>query len=311
MGLESTDLEKSILRTAVWFSLFSHPLTAFELWKWLLSPSRAYGLGEVYAVLEKSEWLAGRLEHFNGLYVLRGEMDVQACARERRKKFLDAERKYRALKRVAKFFSLLPCVCAVGAVNTLAWWATNNHSDIDLYIITRPGCIWSSRFWLVLPFALLGCRPPKNSVDETTALDSFCFSFFSTSNALQLEGVCLPRDYYMSFWIKSIVPILDREDWFGEVDRLNKWSSKHLPNARNRAQHHRHHAFKFLSLPIQNSFFEPILRRLQHNRLPAELRDMANLDTRVIITSEMLKFHNNDRRAEFRDSFERSLAKFL
>lgn len=315
MGLEPTDLELSILRTAVWFSQLEQPITAFEIWKWLLTPARTYGLGEVYAALERSEWLIAKIEHRDGLYVLRGSVGVAELARARREKFLDAERKFCSLKRVASFFHLVPGVCAVGAVNTLAWWSTNTKSDIDLFVVTKPGSVWASRFWLVLPFALLGRRPcsPPCQGGEGGGLnrDPFCFSFFVTNDATQLESVCLSRDYYMSFWVKSIVPILDRGEWFAKIDQLNRWSSRHLPNARGREFHHRHRASWVPALPIQFKILEPILRKLQRDRFPSTLRELANRDTRVIITDQMLKFHDNDHRAEFRDRFEKRFSECL
>ncbi len=300
---ESTDLERSVLRTAVWFSLFSYPLTAFELWKWLMLPGRLYGLGEVCAVLEKSRWLEGKMFKQDGFYALGGSVPIAGLVKERHARFLDAERKFRALRRAVRFFSLLPCVRAVGAVNTMAWWSTAPRSDIDLYVITRPGRIWSSRFWLVLPFLLSG-RRPAGSGSEGSVQDPFCFSFFSAHDALQLESLCLPRDYYMSFWVKSIVPVLDRDGWFAQLEATNRWSSKVLPNVRLRTMHHRHCLARLPALVLQPAFLEPMLRRLQQRRLPASLRELANVDTRVVMNDRTLKFHEGDRRAEFRDRFE-------
>ena len=46
-------------------------------------------------------------------------------------------------------------------------------------------------------------------------------------------------------------------------------------------------------------------------RLPLQLRKMANLDSRVVVTDEVLKFHDNDRRLQFRDAFESLLKRYL
>ena len=78
------ELEKNILRTLCWFSLFAYPLTSFELWKWMLREegvwkgeydigAREYGfpkknekkkwkLEDVLQILEKSEFLKKYLE---------------------------------------------------------------------------------------------------------------------------------------------------------------------------------------------------------------------------------------------------------
>lgn len=303
------------MRTVLWFSQFSYPLTVFEIWKWLLNPERAYGLGEIYAILERSPWLADKLEVQDGFYALKGS-DIERLMEDRQNKFLDAERKFALLRRAAKYFSLLPAVRCVAAANTLAWWSTTKDSDIDLYIVTKPGHIWSSRFWLVFPFLLLGRRPrhassPTYQGSARGGLDPFCFSFFSTSSSLNLEELCLPRDYYMAFWVRSLVPIFDRDGSLTAIQTENRWASRTLPNAQPRRHHHRHVPFVLVSLPIQWRLTEPVFRCVQRDRLPTHLRDIANLDSRVVVTDDVLKFHDNDRRAQYRDTYESLLTRHL
>ena len=299
---QQTDLEQSVMRTILWFSMFPSPLTVFEIWKWLLTPERAYDLSEIYTVLDKSEWLKMKLESHEGFYALRGQ-DIGSLIQERQIRFLDAERKYVLLRRVAKYFYLLPAVRAVGAVNTMAWWGTTPQSDIDLYVVTKTGAIWSSRFWLVLPFLLTGHRP-NHGTNSQEAQDPFCFSFFATREKLGMEELCLPRDYYMAFWVRSLVPVFDRDENFDQFRKENRWVTHTLPNAHPRTLHPMHQPLRFPSLPIQWRVGESLYRLIQRNRLPSHLREIANLDSRVVVTDEMLKFHENDRRAEFRETFE-------
>ncbi|MBI2473182.1 hypothetical protein HYV70_01350 [Candidatus Uhrbacteria bacterium] len=304
-----TDLEQSVMRTILWFSLFSYPLTAFELWKWLLKPQRPYDLIEVYSILEKSDWLKQMLETSEGFYALKGKQ-INEMVRDRQMRFLDAERKYKMLRRIAKFFYLLPSVRAVGVVNTMAWWSTTSQSDIDLYVVTKPGSIWSSRFWLVLPFFLTGQRPMHHQ-QLRQGKDPFCFSFFSTTEHLQMEHLCFPRDYYMAFWVKSLVPILDRDGNFSVFHQENRWATRLLPNAHPRTHHRSHVPWTMPSLFFPGTFFESFFRTLQQKRLPLQLRTLANIDSRVIVTDEVLKFHENDRRLQFRDAFESLLERYL
>src|SRR3990167_1179482 len=276
---QRTDLEQSVMRTILWFSLFSYPLTVFEMWKWLLNPQRPYDLIEIYSILEKSQWLEQELETSQGFYALKGKK-IDEMLKDRRARFLDAERKYKILRRTAKFFYLLPSVRAVGAVNTMAWWSTTSKSDIDLYVITKPGSIWSSRFWLVFPFILTGQRP-LHQEELQGDQDPFCFSFFSTTEHLQLEHLCFPRDYYMAFWVKSLVPILDRDGNFSVFHQENRWATRLLPNAHPRVHHWSHATRAIPSILFQCKFLEPFFRAMQQKRLPPQLRELANLDSRV------------------------------
>jgi hypothetical protein len=300
--MSPSDLELSIFRTLCWFSIFDLPLSTFDLWKWLLKPARPYDLFEVDQALEGSEWLSSRIKRKDGMIFLKTG-DLSVILQNHHRQFLDAQRKFRKLRRAAHFFQLIPGVQAVCAVNTLAWWHTHKHSDIDLYIVTKPGRIWSSRFLLVLPFLLFGGRPRHSLVSKFT--DPFCFSFFSTTSALAMDNFKWNQnDHYLAYWLKSIVPVFDRSDVIGQIHEQNKWTDVVLPNACMRQPHPVHQPIAMAPIPIQWSIFEPLFRRLQRRKFPAILRELANLDSRVVITDDMLKFHDNDRRAEFIRAFD-------
>lgn len=309
MQNEPTDLEKAILRTAVWFSMFSQVLTVFEIWKWLHKPSHVYDLAQVSASLDGSEWLKDKIQTFQGFYAPI-KCDINQMINLRRERFLDSERKFKSLRRAARYFKLFSGVRAVAAVNTLAWWATEKHSDIDLFVVTKPGNIWSSRFFLVLPFMLSGRRPGRIE-SERTKSDPFCFSFFVSQDSLEFESLCLSRDHYMAYWLKSIVPIFDRDENFVKLWQTNRWTCAFIPNAKMRQAHHYHSPSRIIGLPIQTRFVEPLFRAIERFKLPSGLRELANLDSRVVITDKMLKFHGNDRRAEFRDKFESMVKEYL
>lgn len=296
-----TDLELAVFRTLCWFSVFGMPLTRFEVWKWLLAPARTYHLFEVDQALEGSVWLFDRLQEFDGRIALKHLSLVQQIADGHRRR-IDACRKFMTLRKAASFFQLLPSIQAVFAVNSLAWSHTNAQSDIDLYIVTKPNRLWSSRFFLVFPFLLLGQRSQHG---HTSVQDPFCFSFFSTSTALQFESLKWTQsDYYLAYWMKSMVPIFDHAQIGEQIAHLNKWTDIIIPHASRRIPHPLHRPRRFIRLPIQWSWMEPFFRAIQHSRFPTILKELANKDTRVVITDEMLKFHDNDRRQDFLLAFE-------
>lgn len=295
------DLELSILRTICWFSVFEIPLTSFEVWRWLLKPTRAYGLFEVEKTLHESEWLRGRLVSTCSLFALKGaSLETQMAERQRR--FLDASRKFKKLRRATFFFQMVGAVECVCAANTMAWSHTTAQSDIDLFIVTKTGRIWSSRLLLVLPFLLSGNRPGHPQAVEQR--DPFCFSFFSTTDALQMEPLKVdPDDYYLAYWMKSLVPMFDEGGVMGQLSALNKWADVMLPNARTRDVHPVHTRAFRVRLPLAERLLEPFARSVQRQRFPKALRELANQDSRVIITDDILKFHDNDRRLEFKQQF--------
>ncbi len=297
--MESTPLEQAIFRTITWFSLFSYPLTIFEIWKWLMGPDRMYDLAEVYCVVYDSKWLNEQVKIENGFVGLACEPVFEQIA-TRQERFLDSVRKYKTLRRASYWFQLLPGVRGVAATNTMAWWHTTGESDIDLYIITKPKMIWSTRLFLVTPFKLLGKRPHATG----TVQDPFCFSFFNSADNLALEELQIERDYYLSFWIKSLIPVFDKDNVFAKHELENRWVQSQLPHVRSRKIHHHHQPRSAHALPIQTRFFEFVARAVQQRLFPSSIREIANKDTRVVINDQMLKFYPTDRRESYRDAFE-------
>jgi hypothetical protein len=301
----TTELEHAIYRTAAWFSVFCYPLTVFEIWKWLYHPDRKYSFAEIYEALEKSEWLSTQLQSTQGFFSLRSAGDIEELVSMRQERFLDAMRKYKKLRLAVKYFSLFPSVESVAVGNTLAWWHTRPDSDIDLFITVRPGTVWVTRFFLVLPFALLGKRP-KLHEDDSSGKDTFCFSFFVASDRLSMQSLSLEEnDPYLAYWTVSLVPIFDRTNIFEKFEMENQWVSKFLPHARSRTLHRKLCSGFKKALPLNMSFFERITKKIQMKKLPDQIRHLANTDSRVVINDQMLKFHSNDRRAEYRERFEK------
>jgi hypothetical protein len=297
------ELEKNIIKTVAWFSLFDYPMTVFEIWKWL---GVKCSLAEVETTLRESLWLRGRLVFQNGYFALGGH-SVEVLITTRQERFLDAARKFKKLYRTARYFSIFPFVRAVFACNTLAWHHTAPGSDIDLFIVVEPGTIWLTRLLLVLPFAVFRKRPlnvlaPQKTIPPGRIKDPFCFSFFVTADALSLESLLLPEgDPYMAYWLASLVPIFDRGEIQKRLRGENGWLSKFLPNIDQDS------LATIVAKPsfLKTKSFEKLAKFLQLKFLPPQIKTVANLDSRVIISDTILKFHLNDRRVHFREDWKR------
>jgi len=297
----STDLEQSILKTICWFSVFGRPISRFEVWKWLLEPSRSYDLAEVLRCIDLSPWVKERIVERDGYCLLREqEQQSEYMIQTRSFHYVDAVQKYQKLKRAASYIRLFSGVRFVAAVNSIAWFDTGKESDIDLYIVTKPNRIWSTRFWTVAPFLLFGRRP------GATTEDPFCFSFFATTKMLALDSLRLKEgDHYLAFWLKSLVPIFDAENFLGTIRQQNIWADRMLPHVSLRPIHRQHQPSvpRIFSIP-SFGLSEFVYRFISRRRFPKHIRERANLDSTIVISDEMLKFHEKDRRAEFEGLFK-------
>ncbi|HBK35204.1 MAG: hypothetical protein UU08_C0010G0014 [Candidatus Uhrbacteria bacterium GW2011_GWE2_40_58] len=302
---ESTALEQAIFSTISWFSLFSYPVTSFEVWKWLWNPKEQYSLIEVSDCLVSSLWLQEKIQSKTGLFALRSNDPLEVLQKERHSRFIDASRKYRKVQSLLWFFSLFPMVQGIAAVNTLSWWQTSQTSDIDLLVIVKPGTLWITRFCLVFPFYLLKKRPSQKTSTKKQPLDPFCFSFFLSEDHLDLHFLQIPGgDPYLAYWIKSLVPLYEKDQVFDRFARENAWTGTLFPQAKRKTLHQGLSAVLFRSLPFPFSFFEKVFSSLQKKRLPEEITRMANQDTRVVISDQMLKFYVKDRREFFREAWK-------
>jgi hypothetical protein len=287
-------LARSVFRTICWFEVADYAPTAFEIWKWLYSPPTGATLEEVMRVLEEMD----TVETLDGYWGRRGS-GLATRVGMRRERYADALRKMKRVRRAACWFRLFPWVEMVAVGNTLAWWNTRPESDIDLFIVCAPRTVWLTRLCLVTPFAFLGWRPGPG------VQDPLCFSFFVSRNTLDLRPLRLPdEDPYFAYWLRSLVPVFDRGEVYVQLQKANAWAMDEIPNAPGRSPHPVCTvASSWLLAPSWLAWFEPWVRRLQEGRLPEKIRSMMNKDTRVVLNDDVLKFHDQDRRAEIRDAW--------
>lgn len=291
-----TDLEKAIWRTICWFAIFEYPLTAFEIWKWLWSPGQKYSLLDVTQVLSESSWLDNRLQTKWGFYARRANQSIAEMMTGRQSNFLDSVRKYKKLRKIIGLMSLVPGVRAIAAVNTMSWWQTNTQSDIDLFIIVKPGTIWLTRLLVVTPFALLKKRPGASN-----QRDPFCFTFFVSELAVGLKKMCVPGfDPYMNYWVGAVVPVYSQEKQWQHYYQTNEWVRENLPNIYPRAPHSQLVSNGWFKWPWSFAFLDNLARGVQNKRFPEKIMRMKNQDTRVVINNDVLKFHVDDPRQDFK-----------
>jgi hypothetical protein len=282
-------LERSVYKTLGYFAYFQYPLTSFEIWKWLLEPEQPVTLAQIEDALATSSWLRSRVRMYNGFYALG---DVHLAYRERHQRFVDATRKYRKIRRWAQVIGRLPWVEGIAVCNSLAWFNTTTNSDIDVFIVAKPGRVWSVRLLATLPLIIFRQRPGERQRDP------ICLSFFSTPEKFQFEDLKISStDPYLAYWCQSLVPILDHGDWTQVFMDKNTWLKAVLPQAKcvNPAVRFRTRLrWRIPWLPLS----EKLAKQLQMDKFPQTIKAMMNRDSRVIVTDDMLKFHDQDSRAQ-------------
>ncbi len=305
-GSTNAELRSSILAALAFFDMFDCPLTLVEVRRFLYDLSGRVGrtapsLGEIEAVLAEDA-AVGRSE---GYYFLSGRQDVVAT---RLRRYRLAEAKFRKARRLARWARLLPSLGLLAVCNSLALSNADQESDIDLFLVCRPGTVWITRLLVGGPLRLFG-----QMSGEDHHADKFCLTFLLAENRLNIADLAWPGgDPYLDYWLASLVPLYDAGGVFERFLRANAWIGDRLPahygmetSARRAVPSKPGRGGLFLRLLRA---LEPWARRLQEGRFPRRITEMANVDSRVVISADLLKFHTNDRRAQFQKMFRARLA---
>lgn len=292
-------------------------------------------ISEIQDLLENSENLHKIIDSKNGFYFLRGRGELVA---RRRDLYRDAEARWKKLRRVANILQYIPNVKMIAACNTLPINDFKPQSDIDVFIIVKKNRIWQTRFFVTTLVSLLGEWRHKKNIAK-----KICLSFYVTDDALNLEPIAKkPYDIYLTYWIALVAPLY-KYNWNSDESRgqpsafagisdiyqqflkANSWVKEYLPNffgyepvefERRVGESKFFSSIKKIEEKISDSkigdWFEKFFKKIQKNKMGKNYQSAYRKGgSDVIISDQMLKFHEIDRREEFRKIFELKLTKIL
>lgn len=304
-----SEIELAVLRTLIFFNLFSYPLTSYELWRYLDVSIEFIELQSAILKLLAT----GRVVEKQGFYFLPGQ-DKLLSVRQQRYHF--ANRKLRIAKRVTALFRLLPSVKFVALSNLIGRHNLRDGSDIDLFIVTKKNRIWLTRLFCAGLMKILGQRPqPDNKRDK------ICLSFYVDEDHLDLSSLTNgDKDYYFNFWLAGLYPLYDAGIYHHKLMQANTWLRKYLPNGdfllnnqsyRESPRSWRTKVYSFSAMRRLVDLFEYWAEAWQLKIMPPVLKEKVNLDSRVIVRAGVLKLYLIDRRQEFSDRYVEQVNKYL
>ncbi|MDA9129354.1 nucleotidyltransferase domain-containing protein [Candidatus Gracilibacteria bacterium] len=211
------------------------------------------------------------------------------------------EHEIRLLEKVAKYnalFQKIPGILCICVCNSLAMNACHKGSDIDLFVITKPHRLWTARIFLTLALSILGQRKTSKKHAE-----KLCLSFFISEENLSLENIAIENDIYLSYWVQTLKPVLNRRRVFERFMEVNSPLSGILSPLEEKGAT----ICSLISPPrekIVGGFLGNLLESLlKAIFLPRTKKSFQKLGKPfgVEITDTMLKFHDKDRRKEIRN----------
>jgi len=313
-------LELFIINTISFFDLFDYPLSLMELYNYLYTGGMDggnYSLTEIKKELDQNKKLKKIITTKSGFYFLKGR---QKIVTKRLANYVIADYKIKIAHKAIKLFRYVPGIKLVAICNNLAFYNASSESDIDLFVITNKDRIWLTRFILVIIISLLGLRPPKDKVK-----DKICLSFYITQDNLDISNIKIANDdIYLIYWLASLMPIYQRENYYQKFIKANNWIIKYLPNYKSVKLGHRYNLTdnnltqtisKFkekITAGKLGAWLNELVKKYQLNKMSQLKKDLAvRGDKWVIINDQMLKFHENDKRQQYLEQFEDKRQKLI
>jgi len=312
------DLERgSILPTLAYFDMFDYPLTEQELERFLYTDYTDFKIDytDFVRALDENGSLRGVAERSRGFYFLPGREEIIERRKQGRRLF---EEKIKIAQKAMRKILWVPFVRAVFVCNTSTGVGIKEGSDIDVFVIVRQGRLWLSRILVTFVLGLFRFRRTRAKIKN-----KICLSFYVTDNRLNLLDIALKEDVYLMYWLALLIPIYDPDNLGKSLWAANQWATKHLPNAfKGEMNKEWQVGDGRIAKKIKNTFekwwggkygdlMEKQAREAQKIRMKMNTSSIQNLpDTRVVVNDEMLKFHEGDRREEYRDRWMRKCQSF-
>jgi hypothetical protein len=238
----------------------------------------------------------------------------QEIIEERRRAVVPSDQKLRKAQHVLNYIAWIPFLKAIFITSSVASQTAHEHSDIDFFIITKPGRIWLVRFLVNLILRLLGQR-----IYGTQKKDRACLCFFVDSDHLDLAPWRIaPDDIHFAYWLHQMIAIYDPENIEKEFLAANQWTSEYVPYIRTeyfsevRLKVSRKNKLKNMGEKILTGFLGNLLerytRKIQWLKLRPSLKEKSlHADNEVVITEGVLKFHDHDTRRAYREEWLKRL----
>jgi len=219
---------------------------------------------------------------------------------------------WRKVRKYGRFLQMVPFLEMVAVCNSLAMGQADEDSDIDLFIIVKQGRLFTARVLVTILMQILGVRRYRHLVRER-----FCLSFFIDDSVMNFNHLQRGKDFYLAAWVKSLKPILDKvsadnglfvsenfldsnKEWLKSFDlsdlgiKIDRSfllkDSRYFSIVRSCSE--------FIFRGRFGNFVENLLARWQLKRARLKAEKLKNTDG-IVITNNVLKFHNMDRRDEF------------
>lgn len=240
--------------------------------------------------------------YYNQIFVLKKqEIYVQKLEKHlwvKLEQWVHEKKLWAITEKYTPFLSKIPGIQSICVCNSLAMNSCNENSDIDLFIITKKNRLWTARIFTTLLLTIL--RKRKTSKKHA---GQFCLSFFISETDLSLEEISIENDIYLFYWLKTIVPIINKSNTFEDFIHSNQaWCDFKNKKTTNKIGKNSEQAL-WITHKLLTKCWDFCEKLFKLVFLPRTKKSFQKLwkPFWVVISDTMLKFHDQDKRKNIRD----------
>jgi hypothetical protein len=305
-----TALARAILRTVCFADVLDAALSPVEIVRWLgIDQKNSASLADVMRALAEDPDLTSVLFTKDGFVCFRHRAGLIPLRLER---LAIAEEKWVIALSALRRLRHVPWLRLAAVCNTVAMGLPRRRSDIDIFLVTVP-----QRLWLVRLFAhallLLQTRTRRGGRVQ----DAICLSFSLSTQALALAPLAkMPEDPYLHVWLRTLVPVIDVEGTYTAFLKANPTfvdTAAHIDTA----VPHRlfpsrcAKAVERWSPDAIARWANRLAHRVQYPRIIRNTKSRVHeTGTDVVVTDDLLKFHEEDKREAIRAAFYARTARY-
>lgn len=287
--------EKSILKTLLYADIFDFPLKKNEIWKFLISGKKVSEIS-----LFKNTSNINKFIDFEDDYVFMNGRKKLLNLRKKREKI--SEEKLLKAKKIIDKISFIPTIKLIGISGALSMKNSDKNDDIDLFVITKKGFAWTTRFMLVLILTLLGSYRHKNSKNFSNKI---CLNMILDEDNILFKKN--KQNLYTAHEIAQLIPVLNKNSMYEKFISKNIWVKKYLANfstSEKKYVRKTENSFNNLFINIfKITFLEETFRFIQ-------IKYMRKSVTKEIIGRGFLAFHPFDHNAYVLEAYNKKIKKY-
>ncbi len=310
-------IRQAVLRTVCYSDVFNYALTPEEIWYWLADKD-----GNKFSKAQIARYLS------NSRMMVRNKTSDYVCLQER-KKIINlrvkrsevSQNKVKVARTAASWLSRIPTVEALLITGSLAMNNAEDDDDIDLMVLTAPGCVWVTRFWCVIVMELAGMRrrprsawllPESNLGHKKEGVtDKICLNLFLDRENLQMPSD--KRDLYFAHEILQAKLIFTKSKSYGQFINMNSWIAGILPNALAQVKKDLKKNLRLSTASGAKKLDKIVVWLMRRFELPLfwiQRRYMSRRRSREIVTANTAMFHPFDYHSWVMKEYGKRLRKY-